>query len=67
MMPYYKGGDATDEEREKSKEMFCKMMDILEDKFKDGRKYCAGDQLTASDFKVLSEVVAFIENPHGRF
>ena len=66
-MPYYKGADATDEEREKSKEMYCKMMDILEEKFKDGRKYCAGDQLTASDFKVLGMIVAYVENPRGKF
>ena len=46
--------------------MFCKSLDTLEARFKDGRKYCAGDQITAADFKLLSVVVAMVENPHGK-
>ena len=66
MTPFFKGQDATDEERNASKELFCKLMDTLEDRFKDGRKYCAGDQITASDFKLLASVVGCVENPKGR-
>ena len=41
--PIVRGADATEEERAKSLEMICKMLDIFEEKFKDGRKYVAGD------------------------
>ena len=46
--------------------MFATTLDNLESRFKDGRKYCAGDQLTAADFKLLATVVQFFENPHGQ-
>ena len=64
--PFFKGAEATDEMREKSMECWTKMFDTLEDHFKDGRKYSAGAQITASDFKLLSMVVAMVENPHGK-
>ena len=48
--PFFKGDDATDEMRQKSIECFKAMFDTLEDHFKDGRKYCAGAQITAADF-----------------
>ena len=66
MTPFFKGQEATDEQRDASKELFCKLLDTLEDRFKDGRKYCAGDQLTASDFKLLATIVGTAENPKGR-
>ena len=52
--------------RDKSRECFTKMFETLEDHFKDGRKYCAGEQITAADFKLLSTIVALVENPHGK-
>ena len=60
------GGEPT-EDNTKAMECLCKLLDALEERFKDGRKYCAGDQLTASDFKLLNTVCAFIENPNGKF
>ena len=66
LIPMVRGQDATDDQCNASKELFCKLIDILEDRFKDGRKYCAGDQITASDFKLLAEIVACVENPKGR-
>ena len=64
--PIFKGEEATDEMRNKSRECFTKMFETLEDHFKDGRKYCAGDQITAADFKLLASIVSHVENPHGK-
>ena len=41
--PIFLGADATEEARAKSLEMLCQMLDIFEEKFKDGRKYVAGN------------------------
>ena len=65
LVPVFKKENATDEERQTSIQLFAKTLDTLEERFKDGRKYCAGDQLTAADFKLLCTVVQFFENPHG--
>ena len=61
------GKEPTEEDNTKAMECMCKLLDALEERFKDGRKYCAGDVLTASDFKLLNTVCAFIENPNGKF
>ena len=41
--PIVQGADATEEARAKSLELVCTMLDIFEERFKDGRKYVAGN------------------------
>ena len=58
--------NSTDEDRTKCIEINGKLLDALENRFKDGRKYCAGGKITAADFSLLTNVVGFYENPHGK-
>ena len=64
IIPFYKGDEATDEERTACLGLLTKCLDTLENKFKDNRKYCAGDQITAADFTLLGMDVAFFNNPN---
>ena len=50
IVPFFSGKDATDEMREASKNAMTKALDILDARWADGRKYCAGDKITAADF-----------------
>ena len=43
-----------------------KFLDTLEARFADGRKYVAGDQITAADFALVGAHVGFFANPSGR-
>ena len=45
-----KGTNATEEEMNQSAAIATTMFKTLEEAFKDGRKYVAGDQITAADF-----------------
>ena len=42
------------------------MFNTLEDAFKDGRKYVAGDQITAADFQLVGMAMSLWENPHSK-
>ena len=45
-----KGANATEEELDQSTAVATTFFNTLENAFKDGRKYVAGDQITAADF-----------------
>ena len=66
MVPFFKGPEASDEDRAKCLELIKKFLDTIEERCKDGRKYFAGAQITACDFKVLASTVGFFENPNGK-
>ena len=40
-------------------------LDILEDRWTDGRKYCAGEEITASDFQLLCVACSYLNNTAG--
>merc|ERR1711990_1294034 len=67
-VPVFSGGakQATDEEKTTALALHVKMLDALENLCKDGRKYLAGDQLTAADFNLLSIVIGAYMNPNGK-
>ena len=41
------------------------MFKTLEEAFKDGRKYVAGDQITAADFQLVGMAMSLWGNPHS--
>ena len=63
---FYKGTDATDEMKTHTMGLATKMLDTLEARFADGRKYVGGEQLTAADFYLVGAHVGFLANPNGK-
>ena len=51
--PFYLGENASDGDRTKSLETCKKILVTLEERFKDGRTYAAGEKITAADFALL--------------
>ena len=43
-----------------------KLIKPLEARFADGRKFTAGENATAADFRLLALITAIIDNPNGR-
>ena len=64
ILPFYLGDQANDEQRTASLNLITKCFDLIEGRFSDNRKYCAGDQLTAADFGLLGLNVGFFSNPN---
>ena len=62
---FFAGDDATEEAKTKAKEVVCKALDILDARWADGRKYCAGDKVTAGDFQLLANDVGLMNNVDG--
>lgn len=61
------GGPAPDsEDGKKVIEGLCKFYDAIENRAKDGRKYLAGNCITACDFALLSHDVSQISNPYQK-
>merc|ERR1712087_100386 len=63
---FFKGTDATDDERTSTKNAITKALDILDARWADGRKYSAGDQITAADFQLLGTDVGLFSNEGGK-
>ena len=66
IIPFYKGAEATDEQRTATLELVCKLLDRLDARFADGRKYVAGDVITAADFYLAAIDCAYFSNPNGK-
>ena len=55
----------TEEQKTTAKNAIAKALDILDARWADGRKYAAGDKITAGDFQLLAIDIGLMNNAGG--
>ena len=63
LMPFFAGG--SDSVKKVVLGNITNGLDILDDRFSDGRKYTAGDVVTLSDFQLLCVTCSYLDNTEG--
>merc|ERR1712151_720417 len=63
---FFKGAEATDDQRKNCKDATIKFLDTLEKRFADGRKYCSGAQIAAGDFQLLALDAGIFSNTESK-
>ena len=62
---FFAGADLTEEMKTKSLGHIKRALDILEERFADGRKYVAGDKITSGDFELVGRDAGVFSNLTG--